>query len=274
MTENDPKIPEFASWDSYNKFARYVRFESRYVLGEEEKAFLETVLATIRNRDGELEAGSIFYRAQLGVDWDDKKDDDGNWIGEDVYGYGSSRMKPLVDRAKEGRANPTGIPVLYVGNTVETVVSEVRPWVGAEVSVAKCRILRPLKALDLSLGHGKSSFMGPVFKHVLGGDPLTAEDKERAVWIDIDNAFSQPVTHSDDRADYAPTQMLAELFRKHGYDAIGYKSHFGDTEDKKGYNIAIFDPNAVEIVTCAPYKVEALKVTASQFGNEWYKSAG
>lgn len=127
---------EFAYWDSYARFARHVRFASRYVLGADERAFLETVLATIRNRDSELRLGHTLYRAQRGVEWIDRTDEEGNWIGEDVWGFGTSRMKPLPDRAREGRANPTGIPVLYVGTTVLTAVSEVRPWVGAEVSVA------------------------------------------------------------------------------------------------------------------------------------------
>lgn len=260
---------EFAHWDSYSRFARHVRFTSRYVHGAEERTFLDTVLATIRNRDGELRPGHILYRAQRGVDCVEQTDSEGNWIGEDTWGFGASRMKPLSDRAREGRANPTGIPVLYLGTTVLTAVSEVRPWVGADVSVAMCRVLRQLKTLDLSLGHGQSSLAGPVFSHVMGGRELTAEEKEKAVWIDIDNAFSEPITTSDDRADYAPTQILAELFRSAGYDAIAYKSHFGDDGDRKGYNVAIFDPEAVEIVSCAPYRVTSIKIEAEQNGNPW-----
>jgi hypothetical protein len=157
---------EFAGWDSFSRFARQVRFTSRYVWGEEERAFLETVLATTRDRDVVFREGHTFYRAQLGVDFIDQTDDEGNWI-------------------------------------------------------------------------------------------------------DIDNAFSEPVTSTDDRADYAPTQILAELFRSAGYEAIGYKSQFGDEGDKRGYNIAIFDPEAVEIVACAPYKVRSIKVEAEQNGNPW-----
>jgi len=270
---DNPGTPEFASWDSYNHFARRVRRTNRYVWGDEDQAFLRTVLATIRDRDVELKAGLMLYRAQQGVDWRERTDDEGNWIGEDVWGYGAERMKPLVDRAKEGRANPTGIPVLYVGSTIETAISEVRPWVGAEISVAQCRLVRPLRTLDLTIGHGKSSFAGAVFQSMMGGPPLSAADKEKAVWIDIDNAFSRPVTVSDDQADYAPTQILAELFRSHGYDAIGYKSQFGDNEKRKGYNIAIFDPGAAEIVSCAPFRVDSIKVSASQIDNAWAKSS-
>lgn len=79
------------------------------------------------------------------------------------------------------------------------------------------------------------------------------------------------MTKLDDQADYAPTQILAELFHSAGYDAIGYKSHFGDSDTANGYNIAIFDPSAVEIVTCAPYAVKSIKVEAVQSGNAWFK---
>lgn len=264
---------EFAHWDSYLRFAHHVRSVNRYVLGEEQKSFLNTVLATIVDREIELKKGMIFYRAQLGVDWHHRKDTDGNTISEDMLGFGASRMKPLKDRAKEGRANSSGIPVLYVATTAKAAISEVRPWIGADVSVAECKLLRSLRTLDLSIDHGKSSFSGPIINHLLHGQTLTAQDKERAVWIDIDNAFSTPVTQSDDRADYVPTQILTELFRSVGYDAIAYKSHFeGDTK-QNGFNIAIFDLNAVKIVSCSPYNVEKIEINAQQVGNAWFSSS-
>lgn len=264
---------EFERWDSYKRFERHIRKANRYVWGGEVRTFLDTVLATAKGRDGELKEGQLFYRAQRGVEWCDRSDGDGNWVGEDVWGFGASRMKPLTDRALEGRVNPKGIPVLYVGTTVLTAISEVRPWVGAEVSVARCKLLRPLRTLDLSLGYGQSSFSGAVFEHVLGERELTALEKEKAVWIDIDNAFSTPTTLSDDHADYAPTQILAELFRSVGYDAIAYKSHFDGDGERLGYNVAIFDPSAVEIISCAPYQVKAIKIEAEQIGNPWFRSS-
>ncbi|MBO1929050.1 hypothetical protein J4731_08350 [Providencia rettgeri] len=52
-----------------------------------------------------MKEGSIFTGLSL-VDLCDRTDNDGNWIEEDMLGFRASRMKPLVDRAKEGRANP------------------------------------------------------------------------------------------------------------------------------------------------------------------------
>jgi hypothetical protein len=209
----------------------------------------------------------ILYRAQLGIEWIDLSDDeDGD--REEPTGYGAERMKPRPNRAMEGRANPTGVPVLYLATTEQTAISEVRPWIGAAASVAQFKVLRRLKALDLSRGHGQSSFMGAVFGHVMAGTEPTSEEKERAVWIDIDNAFSRPVTKSDDGADYAPTQVLTELFRGAGYDAIIYKSQFGE----KGFNVALFDVADADVINCAPYEVTEIEVKFQEIGNRWFST--
>lgn len=49
---------------------------------------------------------------------------------------------------------------------------------------------------------------------------MSLEEKERAVWISIDNAYSQPVARSHELAGCVPTQVIAYA----GYDAIGSKS--------------------------------------------------
>src|SRR5712691_7735830 len=53
------------------------------------------------------------------------------------------------------------------------------------------------------------------------------EERERAVWGDIDGAFSQPATSGDETADYAPTQVIAEFFRENNLDGVAYGSSLG-----------------------------------------------
>ncbi|MBZ9857071.1 RES family NAD+ phosphorylase [Mesorhizobium sp. CA13] len=265
MEQDDPTAGEFASWLSYQWFARSVRHRRRYVWTDDENAFLAAVRATIHDRDVELPEGMILFRAQRGIDWRTRTDSEDNEIGEEPIGYGALRMMPRIDQATEGRANPAGISVLYLGTTTRSAISEVRPWIGAWVSVAQFKIRRSLKALDLSRGHGRSSFSEVGFHH-LGTEPLNRERKEKAVWIDIDNAFSRPVTLSDDAADYVPTQILSELFRDAGYDAIVYKSQFGE----EGFNIVLFNPNDAYILNCAPYEVTGLELSFKQSGDHWF----
>jgi len=266
---DDPNKPEFSTWDSYSKFARRVRHEYRYILSEKDHAFLATVRATCRNRDYTFKEGRVFVRAALGIDWHDFKDEEGNNQGEEPVGYGAERMNPLPFKAIEGRANSKGIPVLYLANTKQSAISEVRPWIGSEVSVAQFKLVRPLKALDLTRGHGRSATTEVMLESLVDDPqpPMSAEKKEELVWVEIDNAFSRPVTVTDNTADYVPTQILAEHFRSMGYEALIYRSKFGE----KGYNVVLFNPADAETINCAPYDVTDIEVKFSQSGNRWHK---
>jgi hypothetical protein len=265
MVTDDPDKPEFAGRSSFRKFARRVRHVRRYVWDAEIRAFLDTVLATLRDRDVMISERTILFRAQLGIDYHPVTED-GVELGEEPYGFGAARMKPRANRAREGRVNPVGISVLYLSSNEQTAISEVRPWVGSEISVAQFKVLRNLRAVNLTLGHDKMWIDPRDFGVEL--PPPDAETKEKVVWTHIDNAFSRPVTLSDDSADYVPTQILAELFRDTGYDAIIYRSQFG----KEGYNIALFNVEDAEVINCAPYQVKGIEVTFEQIGNMWFST--
>jgi len=64
------------------------------------------------------------------------------------------------------------------------------------------------------------------------------------MWDEINEAFSQPVPNNEDHINYIPTQIIAELVRREGYDGIGYESVFARGE---GVNIALYDMSAVEL---------------------------
>ena len=266
---DDPQIPEFASWRSYRNFEERVMRYRRHVWDRAIGAFLDTVMRTRQNRDAEISKGSILWRAQLGVDYVSFRDASGEEGGEEPMGFSGDRMKPVAEHAREGRANSSGIPVLYLASTEQTAISEVRPWVGSEVSIAQFSVTRPLNAIDLTQGHGKSSWSGLTLSQLWGQEEVNAEDKEKAVWNDIDNAFSRPVTLSDERENYVPTRILAELFGEAGYDAVVYRSQFGQ-DGKDGYNIAVFKLEDAEILNCAPYRVERIEVNFKESGNRWY----
>ena len=270
MNLDDPTKPEFATWRSYGNFARRVLRGRRYVWEKEAQAFLDTVLETLKeqDRDVHIPKGKVFFRAQEGIKYGSYIDEDGNELPEQ-YAFCAKRMKPLDGRAKEGRVNPAGIPVLYLATNEQTAISEVRPWIGTEISLAQCKITRDLKAVDLSLGYGELSILNLTLKELGGKDAPDAQKKEKTVWIEIDNAFSRPVTPSDDVADYAPTQILAELFQDAGYDAIAYRSQFGE----KGYNIALFYVEDAEVITAVPYRVTGINIEFDEMGTRWFKKS-
>ncbi len=132
-------------------------------------------------------------------------------------------MKPLADRACEGRVNPKGIPCLYLCNDRETAMTEVRPWVGSHVSGAQFVTLRELVVVDCSLDIQERPFPR---RFPIPGEPDPVA-RGQHVWWTINAAFSQPVTRADDVADYAPTQVLAEVFRMAGCDGILLRQQVG-----------------------------------------------
>ena len=256
MDLDDPTIPEFASWRSFQEFERRVKQERRYAWNDKIKAFLDTVLATCKNRSLNIGAGENFVRAQCEVEHRPTYQD-GFEIGTEPQGCGAARMVPRANRATEGRANPAGIPVLYLSVNSQTAIAEVRPLVGAEVTLAEFVVCRDLKALDLTQGHERSP-LPPI-----GSEKASAKRKEHLVWTDIDKAFSRPVTRADDLADYAPTQILAETFRNAGYDALIFRSQFGDD----GWNVALFDVSDARPVASSPVRVTDIEVKFIPIGN-------
>ncbi len=245
---------EFDSWKSYSTFAWTVKRKTRYVFEEHVDRFLRTVIATSQGRKMNLSISQFLWRAQQGDHWETVTLED----GEEFHDQGPlppARMKPLAHSAIEGRINPKGIPCLYLATDKDTAMAEVRPWIGSHISVGQFKTLKDLVLVNCAVGH--DSF--PIYI----GEPGPAE-REKAVWAHIDRAFSQPVSVNESSADYAPTQILAEAFRSHGYDGVVYKSLLG-----KGFNVALFDIDAAALVSCFLYKVQSVAFQFDEAGNPY-----
>lgn len=216
---------------------------------------METVRLTAKKRIEVLPPETYLWRAQLGNDWDPIYDEDGERIDDQPAPYSPPRMKPLSDRATEGRANPKGIPYLYLATDRDTAMAEVRPWKGSYVSVGQFRTVRELRLVNCT-----TNARGFVFYM----EEPSPEQREEAVWHDIDRAFAQPVSPSDDLADYVPTQVLAELFRTHGYDGTAYRSSLG-----AGHNRVVFDLDAADLVVCHIFRAESIAFSFKEAGNHY-----
>jgi hypothetical protein len=224
---------------------------------------LNTLLATSTDKEEVHPAGSIVWRAQRGHVWSSEEIAPGET--EDFpYPYCPQRMKPLHDRARENRANPKGIPFLYVATHEETALAEVRPYLGEIVSVAQLRTTKELRFINCTIDD---------HRHILYFKEPDERERERAVWQDIDRAFSWPVIADDDTADYVPTQVLAETFREGGFDGVGYRSSLGE-----GHNLAIFDPNAADIINCSVREILEVKFKyrrgGGPSGGEYFVESG
>lgn len=216
----------FAGPRDFLDFKAEVSLRRRYIRSVAGDRFLAVVAGTCQTRIETFEEGTAFWRAQVGHEW--STDTDGRRISGP---HPEARMRPLQDRAYEGRVNPKGIPCLYLATSREVAMSEVRPWLGSVVSVARFALGRRVKLVDCSKYHGAEAPAEDL------PDPDGIDER---VWTHIDYAFSRPVTRSDNTAEYAATQIIAEVFRDQGFDGVIYKSAFAE----QGYNVALFDLDA------------------------------
>ena len=272
-TSPNTEEPEFRSWRSYWQFAEHVQTKRRFVWDIDIQSFLDAVSAGLEERTVEISEGELLWRAQSGIDRVHIEDDDGNVIEIDSQGFQAERMKPLPTPNTEGRVNPVGIPVLYMATDKRTAISEVRPWIGHGVSVAQFRIRRRLKAVDLSKKRDERNLGRNILVDDEGwwlAEPSDPGEKEQYVWRDIESAFSRPVTLNDNRTAYIPTQILSELFRSEGFNAVIYRSALGES----GRNVALFSLNDAEILNCSPYEVKGLEIEFKQIGNSWFTQRG
>jgi RES domain len=249
-------VPEFKSAYSYREYSNSVMHTNRFIWSEETKEFLETVKTTGRLRKIIVRKNSIYWRAQLGYDWQPEQIEE-NLTEEVPSPFSPDRMKPLVGRAKEGRANPKGIPYLYVADTREIAMAEVRPGLGSLISVAQFKIKKDLSIVDFT-NDSKRKLI------IYFGEPAPAEI-EKAVWSDIDFAFSTPVNPSDDIAEYIPTQIITELFKNDGFNGLAYNSAFGP-----GHNLIFFDLDCAELINCNLFELRKIDFEFSQASNPYF----
>ena len=236
-------MKDFESWRDWIQFIESVCHHSRYVYPSEAGAFLEALVATIGSRQHVITAKTILWRAQLGHDTQDR--DLGDFIVQDSIPHPPDRMKPLLRSAHEGRANPKGIPCLYLATDGETAMAEARPWVGGLISVGQFEVNRALKVIDFS-NEDESVLRS------YNTEP-NAHVRQSIIWAQISRWFSWPVTNDPSTAEYVPTQIVAEKIRQQGFDGIRYKSFLGG-----GLNIALFDPNTATLVNCGLQKVRSV----------------
>ncbi len=234
----------FKSVFDYLRFAERVIDNTRYRYGSEDEEFLKTVEESGSHRAVVLPAETALYRAQLNhgiqtVEYHGKHIDF-------PLPSASKRMKPLPRSAKEGRVNPKGIPCLYLADKRDTAMSEVRPWIGAHVSLGSFVTVKDLRVMDCTARRSLDLWA------LIKGGPTT--ELEESVWGEISNAFSEPVTDSEAKAGYVPTQILAEVFKRMGCDGIKYRSLLGEG----GNSFALFNLNDARLVSCGLCTIESI----------------
>ncbi len=161
---------------------------------------------------------------------------------------------PPREIVSHGRANPAGIPYLYLASTPTTAVAEIRPHTGENACVATFNTSSDLDVVDLR---------SP--RHTVS--PVDFGDEQEIGYLRSDLMFlsrlgeelTRPVLPRSAAVDYVPSQYLCEFIKKCGYDGVVYRSSVGD-----GINMALFNQDKAVAGEVAVHKVTRVHVEIDQ----------
>jgi hypothetical protein len=152
--------------------------------------------------------------------------------------------------ASYGRANPAGIPYLYLGSTETTAISEIRPHTGGMVCVAQFKTSNNLKLVDL---RNPKKTVSPF--ELVDATAIGRMRSDLPFLVRLGDELTRPVLPEAAAIDYTPSQYLCEFIKKCGYDGVVYRSSVSD-----GINLALFDPALAKPGAVSQYRVARVSV--------------
>jgi hypothetical protein len=169
--------------------------------------------------------------------------------------YTTDKMgAPPKRLATHGRANPTGIPYLYLGSRPDTAIAEVRPHTGEVACVAEFAIRGPLTAVDL---RDPRKLVSPF---VLADASAIGQLRADIPFLErLGDELTRPVLPRSAALDYIPSQYLCEFIKKSGYGGVVYRSSVST-----GMNLALFSPAMAEGGAVAQYDISRVSVEVAQ----------
>jgi len=221
-------------WDDFVEgIKRKNRFHSDFI--NKDKLYLFLRCAVKAHHKGE-----ILYRSR---------------ICPDSKGFSRKEMgAPPNDKTKGGRVNPTGISVLYLSDSKETTLYEIRAGVYDFVTVGRFKLQKDIEVINLASIDHISPFIGVDYgfdytQYALNIDHLKMIAQEIAKPLRNDNSL-----------DYLPTQYISDYIRSKGYDGIEYVS----TMRRNGANLAVFDPVLFKCTGISVYDVTSISYSYDQ----------
>lgn len=222
-TYADDILENVGHWE---KLKEELKWKNRFVidisrLGKDEfnwDAFLLDI-NTVFNLSSEVE----LYRARI-----HKRS------GMDVYPIKEMGC-PERENTTAGRANPVGIPVLYLSEDDITVLYEVRAAFLDEVSIGSFSLKKGIGSVQI-VDFTKNS---PLFQP----ENVKVTIQGKMLRESISKDLSKPMRRYDSELEYIPTQFICEYIRFFtGAKGIKFKSSLYE----KGSNIVFFEPELME----------------------------
>lgn len=186
-----------------------------------------------------LNPSQSFYRARI------------HYKKTDCFGIDDMGARERGD-CPAGRANPEGIPYLYLSEESKTTFYETRVNMHDVVSVGEFKIagkdpiyVENLTDIDLN-----------GIEDLLNEDVVTLAKRKLLIRA-LSRDMSNPMRRFDSPIEYVPTQFICEYVQL-TQKVSGIR--FSSSVYKKGTNLVIFDPSLMQCVNVEDYNIRSLDI--------------
>ena len=221
----------------WNRFEESIKFKSRFCF--KNRFNIENFRRAVIRCVKELPRMSIYFRAR-------------KWNGGRLYRK-KEMGPPPCEQCVSGRLNPSGIRLLYLADTIDTALAEMRPKVKERFCVASFLLKKSVKVLDLIQISAMSPFSNSI-------DPLFYLSNIR-ILKKIDEEFRRVVDGANNDLDYLITQYICDVIKECGWQGVLY----GSTLHPSGMNLALFDSDNARI---APGSIALYEISQSSYRHE------
>ena len=203
--------------EEWDDFCNEIKFGNRYFPTKEINTDLLSELLSYL--EYVVEVGCVLIRARLS--------ERGTLLACSEMG------RPPINRSQHGRANPRGIPYLYLSSDSVTAIAEIRPDSGERVTVADFVVKEPIHAVDL-----RNPIIDDPFRFGYNLEFMCTYLKfVRRLGAEL----SKTVSPQEAELEYIPLQYICEFMKKMGFDGVLYRSSVAE-----GHNLAVFNDSRLE----------------------------
>lgn len=239
LPDGDSEQLEFS--DELNKrwerLSLELKYKNRFFLSE--AIDIDSISSVLQRMVKTHPKGTLFFRARISEEE----------IKENQLG------KPPREKASSGRANPVGIPYLYLATDKETTYYESRAGLHEHVYIGEFESIEHLSVISLE----NIDRLGPIEIQEKGFD-LWEFVRYRAFLIKLSQELSRPIRKKDSDFDYLPTQYLCELIKSLGFDGVQYQSAM----NPKGSNLAVFNDQKLNCNEVNSIKIDEVTYKVSE----------
>ena len=224
---------------TWETFVTSIKTENRFHSDHFNKEILESVVSHARKK---YAAGAIFYRAR---------------ISTSKQGYTKDNMwSPPASLAKAGRVNSEGISVLYLANSIDTAVYEVRAGRYDYICIGTFELLKDMEIISFDLLKTISPFI------YSEGDNILQLAVNLPHISRLVQDVARPLRRYDSTLDYIPTQYLSDFIKSQpGISGITYRSSMAED----GINVAAFDSSKFRCTDVKVLEISGLQYNWKEF---------